>query len=156
MKNKLPEWQESGVGLTVTDISQMPKNTIGFVYYIQYMDGMKYIGKKNIFATKTLKGLKSGKTRPNIIDRVYKNTGKGFRQAFDIIRVESNWKDYTGSHKEAKIRIPKYRTILQYAKTNLQLTYLEAKWLFKESVLERDDYINDNILGKFYRNVNDG
>ena len=44
------------------------------------------------------------------------------------------------------------RTILEYVPNKKLLTYYECKYLFIKEVLEnRDNYINDNILGKFYR-----
>ena len=44
------------------------------------------------------------------------------------------------------------REILQYVPDKKQLTYFECKYLFINEVLEtRNNYINDNILGKFYR-----
>jgi hypothetical protein len=36
-------------------------------------------------------------------------------------------------------------------KTKKQLTYWETKSLFHYNVLEDERYMNDNILGKFYR-----
>jgi len=136
--------------LEVNSIDDMPKGTYGFIYRITFMDGMKYIGKKNIYSVRTKTALKNGKVREGA-ERIYKNTGKGFRQAFDIVKAESDWKSYCGSHKECKIRKPKIREILHYAFNKLQLTYLEAKYLFACEVLEDETYINDNILGSFYR-----
>ena len=44
------------------------------------------------------------------------------------------------------------RTILEFVPTKKLLTYYECKHLFINEVLEtRDNYINDNVLGKFYR-----
>ena len=44
------------------------------------------------------------------------------------------------------------RRILHYVQNKKQLTYFECKYLFINEVLEnRSNYINDNILGKFYR-----
>ena len=44
------------------------------------------------------------------------------------------------------------KQILSYVKSKKELTYYECKELFINEVLERDnEYINDNILGKFYR-----
>ena len=134
----------------ITSIEDMPDNVYGFIYEITFIDGMIYIGKKNLYSIRTLPALKSGKVREGA-ERIHRNTGKGFRKAFDVVKIESNWKVYCGSHAECKIRIPKQREILQYAFNKLELTYLEAKYLFINEVLERDDYINDNILGSFYR-----
>ena len=44
------------------------------------------------------------------------------------------------------------RKILTFVKSKKELTYYECKELFINEVLERDNqYINDNILGKFFR-----
>lgn len=135
----------------ITSIEQMPEGAIGFVYMIEYTDGKFYIGKKNLYSTQTVKALKSGKHREGTVDVVYKNTGKGYRQAFDVVKKESDWLTYQGSHEECKTRTVKKKYILQYAFSKLELTYLEAKELFCNSVLETEDFINDNILGSFYR-----
>ena len=86
----------------ITSIEQMPKGAIGFVYMIEYTDGKFYIGKKNLYSTQTVKALKSGKRREGTVDVVYKNTGKGYRQAFDVVKKESDWLTYQGSHDECK------------------------------------------------------
>jgi hypothetical protein len=70
---------------------------------------------------------------------------------------ESDWKTYYGSHKEiiTLIKDKKQeeftREILQFVPTKKQLTYFECKYLFIKEVLEGNDYINDNVLAKFYR-----
>lgn len=147
------DWIDSFTHTPITSIKDMPDEVIGFVYRITYVDNMRYIGKKNLYSIKTKKALQSGKRRLNTIRRINRIVDHHI-QTYDVLEIESNWKTYQGSHKEAKIRIPQFKEILEYGFSNLQLTYLEAKWLFSEGVLERDDYINDNILGKFYRNVN--
>jgi hypothetical protein len=43
------------------------------------------------------------------------------------------------------------RIVLRLCKTKKELTYYETKFLFDYNVLENDTYMNDNILGKFYR-----
>ena len=43
------------------------------------------------------------------------------------------------------------RTILCICYCKAELTYQEAKYLFRTSALEDKRYLNDNILGKFYR-----
>ena len=73
------------------------------------------------------------------------------------IVTESDWKTYYGSHKEiiTLIKDKKQeeftREILQFVPTKKQLTYFECKYLFIKEVLEGNDYINDNVLAKFYR-----
>lgn len=134
----------------VTTIDELPKDVTGFVYLIVYKDGTKYIGKKNLYSTVKIKSLASGKQRPNVIGKEYRNTGKGFRQSYDIVRKETDWLKYKGSHKERLKPIDK-KYILDFAYTKLQLTYLEAKLLFKHEVLESNEFLNENILNTFYK-----
>lgn len=159
MNNRsLPVWVEEGEdakGLpsskVIASINDMPPNVHGFIYRIRFVDGTQYIGKKNIYSTRTLKARQDGKPHPNTIDNIWRNTGKGYRQKFDVVKVESDWKIYCGSSKQCKIRVPDYREILDYAYNKYQLTYREAEALFFHQVLEDEIYLNDNILGSFYR-----
>ena len=72
--------------------------------------------------------------------------------------TESDWKDYYGSNKDI-LKLVKEgsvmdfdRKILCYVPNKKLLTYFECKYLFINEVLEhQEEYINDNILGKFYR-----
>ena len=132
----------------ITSIDCMPKDAIGFVYELEYEDGTKYIGKKFIITYKTLPALQSGKQRPNS-DRIQKRKN-GKLKKFDVVYTESDWLNYEGSHKN-KISNLKAKRILEYAVSDRHLTYLEAKHLFEKNVLETKEYLNDNILGKFYR-----
>lgn len=155
-KKEVIKWSKPWAYITdgeweVNCIEDMPKNVIGFVYQINFTDGTKYIGKKNLYVTRTLKALKSGKERKETVKRVYHNTGKGKREAVDIIKKESDWKTYQGSHKDCKNKTVKEKYILAYAYNKYQLTYLEVREQMKANVLECDNYLNDNILGKFYK-----
>jgi hypothetical protein len=64
---------------------------------------------------------------------------------------------YYGSHVEIKQLIKEGkqdefdREILQYVPSKKLLTYYECKHLFINEVLENENYINDNVLAKFYR-----
>jgi hypothetical protein len=64
---------------------------------------------------------------------------------------------YYGSHVEIKQLIKEGkqdefdREILQYVPSKKLLTYYECKYLFINEVLENENYINDNVLAKFYR-----
>lgn len=135
------------------DIKYFPENTVGFVYIVTFADGMKYIGKKNLYTFSKLLPRKDGKIRLHRYGYEYKNTGKGKRQLYEIIRKETDWKTYSGSAKDYKNIIPVSREILAFATSKRALTYLEAKYQFIYEVLERDDFINNNILGSFYKGV---
>lgn len=146
-KTKLINWEYNNK--PITSIEDIPKGVIGFIYELTFEDGKKYVGKKNLFSITTCKPLKSGEPRPNAI-RFFKNIN-GKRTPFDKVRKESNWKDYKGSSSKTKSLTPIKRTILAFAISNMNLTYLETKYLFSLGCLETEEYLNDNILGKFYR-----
>lgn len=110
------------------------KDFVGFVYIIEcLLDGKKYIGRKYFSSIRKTKG----KTRR--------------------VRTESDWKSYYGSNKELKQLVKQQgeenfkRTIISLHTTEGDCNYTEVKLQFKQDVLERDDYINDNINGKWFR-----
>ena len=117
----------------------MPEGTYGFIYeVIHNPTGRKYLGKKVLQFNRTLPPLKGMKRKRKVVK-------------------ESDWKTYYGSHTEIKGLIKEgkqeefSREILQYVPTKKLLTYFECKYLFIKEVLEHNEYINDNILAKFYR-----
>ena len=130
-------------------LETIPKGFYGFIYELELDDGTKYIGKKSFYENKTLPALKNGKQRPNS-KRIGKNKN-GKRIYYDIVSKESNWKDYYGSSKLVDKNKVVKRTILELCETKRYLTYAEVKWQFKLDVLEKDEYLNENILGKFYK-----
>ena len=131
-------------------VHELPEGVFGFVYLITYTDGTHYIGKKQCVTEIQLPALKSGKVRPDAIRRIAKNI-KGKRVQFDIIRKETAWKKYKGSSKLTTDKTIEYKTIIQYAYSKRQLTYLETKYLFGYEAIEDPTFINENILGKFFR-----
>jgi hypothetical protein len=119
---------------------------IGYIYITLHIPtGRQYIGKKNFFHTLNKKlGKKELAEIP---------VTRGKRPSKKSVTKESDWKTYYGSSTEVK-SLPKdemTRYILKLCKTSKQLTYWETKYLFQYNVLEDDHYINDNILGKFFR-----
>lgn len=121
----------------------------GFIYLITYSDGTHYLGKKDFFTVKRLPALKSGECRPNSI-RTYKNQN-GSRVYYDLVKCESNWRKYNGSSHLVKGKTPVSKEILCIAPSKRNLTYLEVKYLFLHNALEDPTYLNENILGKFFR-----
>ncbi len=86
-------------------------------------------------------------------DHSSKDPDDGKKPTKKQVIKESDWKTYYGSASEIK-SLPKdemKRYVLMLCKTKKQLTYCETKYLFQYNVLEDDRFINDNILGKFYR-----
>jgi hypothetical protein len=119
---------------------------VGYIYVTSHIPtGRQYIGKKIFFHT-TNKKLGKKELLEIPITR-------GKRPTKTQVVKESDWKTYYGSSTEIK-SLPKeemLRHVLKLCKTSKQLTYWETKYLFQYNVLEDDHYINDNILGKFYR-----
>lgn len=123
-------WTFNDKAFTSEDI----KTFVGFVYMIECLsDGKKYIGRKYFYS-------------------VRKVAGKSRR-----VRKESDWKKYYGSSKELKELVKQQgennfkRTILSLHTTEGDCNYTEVKLQFNMNVLERDDYLNDNINGKWHR-----
>ena len=152
-----PSW--SYQGRLITDISDMPKGTYGFIYEVIYKPkDIRYIGKKVLFFERNKR---LGKRALEALREERKAKGIGGRVPLkQKIVTESDWKDYFGSQKEI-VQLAKNdkagenweKKILEFVPNKKLLTYYETKHLFINRVLE-DNYsthINDNILGKFYR-----
>lgn len=150
-----PTWLHEG--RLITEISDMPEGTYGFIYEVLHKPtGKKYIGKKVLYFERNVK---LGKRALEELKAERKAAGIGGRvpQKKKVVK-ESDWKNYYGSHEEIKRLVKESdpedftRRILQFVPEKKLLTYYECKYLFINSVLdERNNYINDNILGKFYR-----
>ena len=151
----VPGWTYKG--RLITEIKDMPEGTYGFIYETLHKPTQKkYIGKKVLYFERNKR---LGKRALEQLRLERKQKGIGGRTPLkQKVITESDWEDYYGSHKE----ILKYvkegspldfeRTILCYVPNKKLLTYFECKYLFINEVLENQDaYINDNILGKFYR-----
>ena len=98
-------------GKMITEISDMPENTIGFIYKIRKkITGQFYIGRKSLYSHRTLPPLKGTKRKRKVVK-------------------ESNWKNYQSSHTEVKKwsddDIEKH--ILRFCKTKKALTYYELE-----------------------------
>jgi len=137
-------------GKEITDISQFPSDTFGFIYEVITPKGKKYVGKKVLYHNQKKKLTKV---------ELSEQTGRGRRKTFKIVQKESDWKKYIGSNTKLKNQIAEGEVTLENLKKHIieigfnkkHLTYLETKYLFKLEVLENPDlYYNDNILGKFF------
>jgi hypothetical protein len=118
----------------------------GYVYMTcHFKTGRAYIGKKAFLHTTNKKlGKKELAEIP---------VTRGKRPSKKVVVKESDWKTYYGSNTEVK-SLPKdelKRYVLMLCRNKKELTYWETKYLFQYNVLEDDRYMNDNILGKFYR-----
>ena len=78
----MPTWKYEGK--LITEISDMPEDTIGFIYKIRKkITGEFYIGRKSLYSHRTLPPLKGTKRKRKVVK-------------------ESNWKKYQSSHSEVK------------------------------------------------------
>ena len=143
-------------GITIDDNFIVPKDAIGFTYNI-YVDvspkipmeywSKNYIGKKHLFSTITVKLPKK---------TIALQTGKGRKKLSEKITKESNWKNYYGSSKLLKHlstldKSALKRTILSFYNSKKELSYREEELLFKHNVLLNDNFLNDNIAGKYFK-----
>jgi hypothetical protein len=118
----------------------------GYVYVTLHIpSGKQYIGKKSFFHSQNKK---LGKKELAAIPIT-----RGRRPSTKLIIKESDWKTYYGSAEEIK-KYPSSelkRYVLKLCKTKKELTYWEVDMLFRYGVLFNNNFINDNILGTFYR-----
>jgi hypothetical protein len=126
----------------------IPKGAVGFVYLMNYKssDGKfySYIGKKNFYSKRKKKFGKKA---------LAAMTDKRAKKYETVIKLD--YENYFSSNKELKQAYKDgkliYRTILKICFSKMELTYEETKAQFKYEVLERDNYLNGNILGRFYK-----
>ena len=113
----------------------------GFVYEItDTLNGKKYIGKKKLSSTRTLKPLKGQKRKRKVVS-------------------ESDWMDYYGSSEEVKALVEEFgperfeRRILRLCKTTAEMSYYEMKeQVEKDVLLKPNEYYNAFVGGKVHRN----
>ena len=137
-------------GEIISNISDFPDNTFGFVYRVVHKPtGKAYIGKKVLYFQRKVK-----LTQKDL--KMYEGV-VGRKPSYKLAIKESNWKDYWGSNKLLKEvmdlePIDNFeRHIIKTAPNKKLLTYYETKYQFVYQVLEKpNEYFNDNILGKFY------
>jgi len=125
----------------------VPGGAFGFIYLIEIkIDGEPkfYIGKKQFHANRKVK--KGKKEVAAMSDK---------RGSKKKLVSKLNFEKYCSSNKEiqesVKNGIEPTRTILKICYSKMELTYQEVRYMFKLDVLEKDVYLNDNILGKFYK-----
>ena len=143
-------------GEIISNISDFPDNTFGFVYRVVHKPTNKaYIGKKVLYFQRKVK-----LTQKDL--KMYEGV-VGRKPSYKLAIKESNWKDYWGSNKLLKEvmdlePIENFeRHIITTAPNKKLLTYYETKYQFVHQVLEKpDEYFNDNILGKFFTKDFDG
>lgn len=127
--------------------NKIPEGAIGFIYGMEaIIDGkaVRYIGKKNFYST-TKKKL-GVKALANMEDKRAKKY---------TIQVKTNYQNYYSSNKVLqdahKNGIPIKRFMIKICFSKTELTYYETKYQFISEVLEKEEYLNANILGRFYK-----
>jgi len=131
-------------------LEDFSKETYGFIYItIHEPSGKSYLGKKVLYHN-----VKKKLTKKELAEQ----TGRGRKPTTITTQKESDWKTYYGSAKPILELIKQgkqkefTRKILCTVNNKKLLTYYECKYLFQLGVLENsDEWINDNILGKFFR-----
>jgi hypothetical protein len=125
----------------------IPVGGVGFIYIMTaIIDGksVAYIGKKNFFAN--IKKPLGKKALAMSTDKRLKKYKRELKP--DFMRYYSSNKILKDAHK-ASIVIK--REILMICYSAMELTYQEVKHQFKYEVLEKEEYLNANILGRFYK-----
>jgi len=123
----------------------IPEGAIGFIYQMDViLDGQckSYIGKKNFFAdvkTKLSKKALPTDKRKKAYKRVRKTVYQNYYSSNETLKA---------AHK-AGVQIK--RTILKICYSKTELSYQEVKHQFMCEVLEKDFWLNANILGRFYK-----
>lgn len=137
-------WTYKGKVFSEMDI---PEGAIGFIYSMTaIIDGksVAYIGKKNFFAN-----IK----RPLGKRALAVTTDKRLKKYIRVIKPD--FLNYYSSNailkKAHKDGIAIKREILMICYSGLELTYQETKHQFVYGVLEKEEFLNGNILGRFYK-----
>ena len=135
----------------INNINDLEPNIFGFIYITTHIpSGKKYLGKKSLYHTINKK---LGKKELALLP-----TTRGRTKTTKTIIKESDWKTYYGSEEFIKSKIKEgkieefTREIVIFAQNKKHLTYLETKYQFIYEVLENEEWLNSNILGKFYKN----
>lgn len=129
-------WLYEGKPFSSDDID----GNAGFVYEItDTLNGKKYIGKKKLSSTRTLKPLKGQKRKRRVVS-------------------ESDWESYYGSSEEVKALVEEFgtqrftRKILRLCKTTAETSYYELKeQVMNDVLLKPDEYYNAFVGGKIHR-----
>ena len=144
-------------GKEIKELSDFPEDAYGFIYKVTHIPtGKKYLGKKVLFFERNVP--LSKKQLEELKQERRQEGKKGKTPSKQKVVKESDWKTYYGSQKEIRELVKQsnssdiIREILHIVSSKKLLTYFETKYLFIEGVIEnQNEFINDNILGKFFR-----
>lgn len=129
------------------DDKQIPDGAVGFVYIMSaIIDGKSvlYVGKKNFFAN--VKRPLGKKALAMSTDKRLKKYKRELKP--DFMKYYSSNKVLKDAHKAG---VPIKREILRICYSQMELTYQETKHQFIYEVLEKQEFLNGNILGRFYK-----
>ena len=138
------DWLHLGKKFEEGDI---PLGGVGFIYIMTaIIDGksVAYIGKKNFFAN--IKRPLGKKALAMSTDKRLKKYKRELKP--DFMNYYSSNKILKEAHKTGVVI---KREILRICYSQMELTYQEVAFQFEHRVLEREEYLNSNILGRFYR-----
>ena len=146
-------------GKSITELSDMPEGTFGFIYKITNGKTNEfYIGKKQVVS---IRKRKFGKRE------IAKLEDKRMKR-YEMVEKESDWLEYRSSNPTVKLWFDENETalledrredindrlelrILKFCKNKKALTYYELQEQFSHNVLADELSLNDNLLGKFFR-----
>lgn len=127
--------------------AMIPEFAVGFIYIMTaVIDGksVSYIGKKNFF-TKIKRPL-GKKALAMTTDKRLKKYSHVIKP--DYVNYYSSNKVLKDAHKAGVVI---KREILRICYSQMELTYQEVKYQFQYEVLEKEEFLNANILGRFYK-----
>ena len=134
-------------GKYITELSDMPDGTFGFIYKITNgKTNQFYIGKKQVVS---IRKRKFGKKETAALE------DKRMKR-YEMVTKESNWKDYRSSNTTVTSWFDSNNDnvelkILRFCTSKKSLTYYELQEQFAHDVLGDELSLNDNLLGKFFR-----
>ena len=131
----------------IQTLEDCPKGSYGFIYCIEdRVSGQRYIGKKALHSYRTKR-----------VKKLNERTGR-INTVREVEVLESNWQQYYGSSLEIKDLIKSrgsrkdfMRYIIRFCFSKKELTFREIQEQCKADVLDNDQYINSNIVGKFFK-----
>ena len=129
------------------DYTNIPEGGVGFIYMMTaIIDGksVAYIGKKNFFAN--IKRPLGKKALAMSTDKRLKKYKRELKP--DFMKCYSSNKILKDAHKQG---VMIKREILMICYSQMELTYQEVKHQFLHEVLEKEEFLNANILGRFYK-----
>lgn len=134
-------------GKYITELSDMPDGTFGFIYKITNGKTDEfYIGKKQVVS---IRKRRFGKKETAAL------TDKRMKK-YEMIEKESNWVNYRSSNTTVMSWFDSNNDnielkILRFCTSKKSLTYYELQEQFAHDVLGDELSLNDNLLGKFFR-----